>query len=281
MLLMERQVGTGKPVKATTLPLFIGPWIGEFGHELMFAGMARHAAVGRQHVIACSRPTSAAVYRDFVDEFVPHDIDCEGMITTATHGTHMPPALLMRYVPPGIERFVPREYHGSKDVLWHLYGRRRGGYAGAVVVHARYRPHVAARNWSQRNWNRLARRIFREGLAKRVICIGLRKHAMTAEGAVDMRDAPLEVQMDVLASAEFAIGPSSGPMHLASLCGCPHLVWCGGAATEWRRTCKRYKSEWNPFGTLAHAHPCASWQPHLETVWGWLGALLDEIATGK
>ena len=270
-------------VMATSGTLFIGPWFGELGHEIMFVGMARHAAKDYPRVIACSRPASAPLYKDFVHEFVPHDVECEGVIAGATAATRPSAKLVVRYVPSAAERFVPREYHGQTPTLWHSYGRHNKAYAGAVVIHARNRPHCPERNWSQRNWNKLARQMFREGVAERVICIGLREHALTVEGAKDMRDAPLNTQMDVLASAKFIIGPSSGPMHLATLCrgkrklGCPQLVWCGGAATERDRTYRRYVSEWNPFGTLAHAHRYGSWQPTVEIVLGWLTAFLSKL----
>jgi len=250
--------------------VFVGPWIGEFGHELMFVGAARAQAVGGRRVIACSRPGSAALYADFAAEFVPHAIECEGMCAGATAATAPPARLLERYVPPRAERFGGCEYRVGMAATWHKYGRRRNEYADAVVIHARSRPHVPMRNWSQRNWNTLARRMVREGVAKRIICVGLRRHALTVEGALDMRDAPLAKQMDVLASARWAVGPSSGPLHLASHCGCPHLAWCGGGPAERNCTHRRYLSEWNPLDTPVHAHRYASWQPTVETVWGWV-----------
>ena len=280
---MEMCLETGNLVNARARLLFVGPWIGELGHELGFVAMARHAAKDHHRVIACSRPASAPLYEDFVDEFVPHDIKCEGVIASATAATRPSAKLLVRYVPSDAQQFVPREYHGRSKTIWHRYGRHKKAYAGAVVIHARNRPHVPERNWSQRNWNKLARRLVREGVAKRLICIGLSEHALTVEGAMDMRDTTLDVQMDVLASARFIIGPSSGPVHLATLCcgnrkeGCPQLTWCGGAAGERDRTRRRYISEWNPFRTLAHAQRHASWQPTFEKVWAWVTAFVKEL----
>ena len=280
--------------------LFIGPYFGEFGHELGFAGMARYrarrpvpdaaeyeratrsreavqapSAYGK--VIVCTRPARHALYADFATEFQPHSIECEGVIASATAATAPSPKLVARYVPSDAQRFAPVEYKGSPDALWHKYGRRRNEYADAVVIHARSRPHCPERNWSQRNWNTLARRMFREGVAKRIICVGLRRHALAVEGALDMRDAPLATTMDVLASARWAVGPSSGPLHLATFCGCPVLVWCGGGASERDRTRKRYIVEWNPFKTFVHAHRHASWQPSLDLAWTWTAAFVQEL----
>jgi SAM-dependent methyltransferase len=57
--------------------------------------------------------------------------------------------------------------------------------------------------------------------------------------------------MDMMAASKLVIGPSSGPMHLASLCKTPHLVWTG---KQWSSTIKafndeRYTWKWNPFRT--------------------------------
>lgn len=258
--------------------LFVGPWIGELGHEIMFVGLARAAAEHCEYVVACSRSSSAPLYADFASEFVPHGIECEGMIAVATRDSHVHPDTVARYVPAGMRRMAGREYVGHGSARWVRYGRACPQHEGAVVIHARSRPHVPERNWPQRNWNRLARRVRGRGVAERLTCIGLKKHALLVEGCRDMRDAPLDAQMDVLASAAFAIGPSSGPMHLASHCGCPHVVWCGGAKFEREKTRARYVSDWNPFDTPAHAHLYGSWQPSLETVWGWVAAFAATLA---
>ena len=92
-----------------------------------------------------------------------------------------------------------------------------------------------------------------------------------------MRRARLGQQMDLLASARLCVGPSSGPMHLASLCGCTHLVWCGGPKGEWKRTRAHYLKSWNPHGTAVRAYAHGSWQPKLEKVRDWTAAFLKEL----
>lgn len=68
-----------------------------------------------------------------------------------------------------------------------------------------------------------------------------------AGAEVDLRGAGLEAQCDFLRSAKVAVGPSSGTMHLASLCGCPHVTFTDGHANVKRR----YLATWNPFGASA------------------------------
>ena len=62
---------------------------------------------------------------------------------------------------------------------------------------------------------------------------------------IDLRGADLEYQCDLLRCAKVAVGPSSGTMHLASLCECPHVTFTDGHANVKRR----YLSTWSPFGT--------------------------------
>lgn len=262
-----------------TQPVFFGPWIGEFGHEVMAVGPMRFQSRMYPRVIACSRPGSAALYADFADEFIAHDMDCVGMCAGATSGTHPKHEELMRWVPPEAERKPPMEYRASHDAEWFRYGTARSEYEDALVIHARWRQrHHTERNWPPGLWNRLARTLFRRGLADRLICIGQSGSALAVEGALDMRDAPLEQQMDVLASARFAMGPSSGPLHLAQHCGCPVLVWCGGGKQERHETQSRYERGWNPHAVPTHAHRYASWQPGFDTVWGWTQDFMDYLS---
>ena len=257
--------------------LFLGPWYGEFGHELLWVGMARAESRPYETVVACSRPGSAALYADFADEFIPHGIRCQSVIADATAATRPSRAEVESLITPCDRRFLPCEYHGRGEVEWRRYGTQGKREPGLCVVHARQRSHVPERNWPAREWNRLARWMFRGGLIKRLVCVGLRDHARMVEGARDMRGAPLAEQMDVCAAAEFGIGPSSGPMHLMEHCGTPVVVWCGGGASERKRTQRRYISEWNPFRVFAHVHQHASWQPGLNTVKGWVETFVAEL----
>ena len=246
--------------------LFVGPWYGEFGHEIMFVAMARAEAKKYSRTIACSYPSSAALYADFADEFVPHRFRCCGVVATATAETQPSASELACLVPPGCTRWPGVEHRGDRATVCHRYGKRRPEYEGVVVVHARNRPHVAARNWPARLWHKLAREMYRERICTQIICVGLREHAFAVEGALDLRSAPLEQQMDAMASARFAVGPSSGPMHLAQHCGCPVVVWCGGGSVERARTQARYVKNWNPFGAPGRIFQYAGWQPTYERV---------------
>jgi hypothetical protein len=49
---------------------------------------------------------------------------------------------------------------------------------------------------------------------------------------------------DVLRNTKCIFGPSSGPIHLSSLCGCPHVVW-----GDQSKSLNRHYTNWNPLGT--------------------------------
>lgn len=67
-----------------------------------------------------------------------------------------------------------------------------------------------------------------------------------------------------------AVGSSTGPLHLASQCGTPHVVWGGG----WEDVRKRYLVKWNRLGTLCR-HIGSAWVPELPK----LERALDEVIT--
>lgn len=83
-----------------------------------------------------------------------------------------------------------------------------------------------------------------------------------------------------LSAARLAIGASTGGLHLASICGCPHYVWGSGAESRWTRMAmtnrQRYETVWNPLGT-----PCQydeiGWQPGVEHVVNAANAALVRI----
>lgn len=257
--------------------IFFGPFFGEFGHELMWAAVCRQQAEGKRRIIVSSRPAMAPLYADFMTQFIPHSFSCEGTCADATKETRPSAAAVRALCPPEVQRIQPRMYQHVERATFKKYGVKKPEYDRAVVLHARNRPHVRMRNWPAANWNRLARWLLDRVKIPRLICIGSKEAALPIEGALDMRGADLQEQMNVLASARCCIGPSSGPMHLAQHCGCPVLVWCGGGPAERSETHRRYVTDWNPFGTFAHAYEYASWQPPYHTVHTWTYKFLEAL----
>ena len=70
----------------------------------------------------------------------------------------------------------------------------------------------------------------------------------------------LKELVGIFSNAKLIAGPSSGPMHLASLCGATHLVW----STEYNRV--RYERDWNPFKTPVIFHNEGGWNPNIDNI---------------
>ena len=56
-------------------------------------------------------------------------------------------------------------------------------------------------------------------------------------------------------NSKIIVGPSSGPMHLATLSGLKHLVW----TTDFNIS--RYTKDWNPFNTDVTLYTEEGWNP--------------------
>lgn len=240
--------------------LFCGPWAYEFGHEVLWAGVVRALADARPDVTVCSFPESRALYADTAARFIGHE-----HARRYPPWDHTPEALpeLEGMVPDGSERMLRISLgtaEGNEAIRrgrYVRYGRERSEWIGAAVLHVRHKARRPYRNWPDESWRGLVREIGRP-----CICIGLPEAARAVPGTIDLRGADLQAQMDALRSAAVAVGPSSGPMHLASMCGCPHVTWAGGVEAGY--TAKRYREWWNPLGT-----PCEiirSWRPALAPV---------------
>lgn len=263
--------------------LFAGPYYGEFGHEVLGTGLLRASARRYAEVIVCSRASRRALYADIATEFRPHAIDCIGKANRATDETAPSPNIVESYIEKGCDHFLmpdcgypPTEARIRTDGIYRAFGTEKPKWRGALVFHARNRPHQTDRNWPMKDWSRLARWALGQGIAKRIVCVGTREQARLIEGCEDMRGSPLATQMDIAASALCAVGPSSGWMHLASLCRCPHLTWVGGKEHVYVR--RRYVDRWNPLRTPARVLPERTWQPEFGAVRDALADFVKEAA---
>ena len=86
---------------------------------------------------------------------------------------------------------------------------------------------------------------------------------------VETYATPMSQAIVQLSRARLAAGASTGGLHLASLCRCPHLVWGSGAEVRWTRmgitNRQRYETLWNPLGTACEYGECG-WQPDVAYV---------------
>ena len=144
------------------------------------------------------------------------------------------------------------------------YGEKRDECTYDLVIHAR-----ACTKYGQRSWNYHPRRyekILKRLNLNRVCCVGTQAHYIA--GTEDLRNIPLKKLCDILASSRLCIGTSSGLMHLASMCGCPHIVFTWD---KWQKSINgtnkdRYKKIWNPFKTPCKVLDQHNWQPPVGVV---------------
>jgi hypothetical protein len=244
--------------------------LGEFGWELMsWQGRVRQYADEYDKVIVCTTAGLEPLYRDFTDEFLVHSVpllrDCfekravydkpawkayrdsiDAQIAQLENDGHTVKYLPAKhYISTIRQRFVK---------FGDAAAARDRGDEYDIVIHARNKEsneaYYRVYNWPQERWNLLVKQLKARKL--KVAAIGTKEAALLPVGADDLRGIDLQRTMDVLAAAKLAVGPSSGPMHLASLCKTPHLVWTG---TKWSSTIRafnneRYEWKWNPFRTF-------------------------------
>ena len=129
----------------------------------------------------------------------------------------------------------------------------------AALFHARAVKRFPFKNWPVEKWEILAKEF------RGAVSIGS-KDDLHIPGTQDARGLSLSELMDLIASSSIVIGQSSGVMHLASMCGTPHLVWGDNKTYFNEHLEKRYKETWNPFNTPVTWIPCDNWNPEPEQI---------------
>ena len=208
-----------------------GPWVGEFGWELFcWQAQLRHRFERAQglEVICYTRPGHGLLYEDFaqVRYFEP--------------GSYADTWKWVTKEPPAFE--FPAQDISRKPGKFIRFGKASEEKSYDFLFHARERWHNRpSDNWLRSNWYELA-----EKLPGKKACVGTFRQAAALSGCDDLRGVPLAELADYLASSSVIVGPTSGPMHFATLCGCPQVVW-----SAYPRSRQRYEKLWNPFAVQA------------------------------
>jgi len=238
------------------------PWVGEFGHELFgWQGYLRKYSQDYDKVVVACRPGRELLYADFADEIISYD---PGGTETDMHRLRDAKEDLSDfYINRGYSGIVLRAIGVYNPLLQKFikFGTASTKEHRDIVIHARSTSKCGTsyRNWGYDLWERFVR-AFPD---KRIACIGTVSESLGISQTENLRGISLEWLADILASSTVCVGPSSGPMHFASLCGCPHVVWADNRVAVIDNR-KRYEVEWNPFRT-----PVAfieDWQPPVELV---------------
>jgi hypothetical protein len=257
--------------------LLAGPWIGEFGWEIMkWVPFVRKFAKDNKFdkVYIMTRETSFPLYRDFADEFIKHETYGDTKLFVCNNQSPKVPKDLIEILKPS-HCLIPS--HGSMLAPENMYSYVRYGFKRAemrkdILVHARATGKTRShhKNWSRENWESLVEMC--EKANRKISFIGDSKASYFVKRCEDLRDISLNNLMDTMKSSNLCIGPSSGPMHLASLCECPHIVW--GDNREWNsgnvksNLKDRYYNLWNPFNTFCRYISERNWNPEPSEIFG-------------
>lgn len=254
---------------STDNTLFAGPWIGEFGWELFcWQGYLRARSHEFDRVIIASRPAMEPLYADFCDEFIPYVPQGLSVSGYKNLGHAEWPDLsdqrdFKEYISGkfyiGFNRDNPSR--SSKAFLnqdFFKYGTPTPTLTYDIVLHIRQtdKKNSGWRNgWELDVWQDFLAELQKTGSYK-VCCIGDPGNAGVLDGCEDQRGLPMNELFNLLAGSRVLAGPSSGPMHLGSLCGCPHVVWSGEHANQ-----AKYEKFWNPFSTPVEYIHDEAWKP--------------------
>jgi len=254
--LAEKLAGALADLKIRFFPrrvLVAGPYVGEFGHELMDWQPWVRAQVGRYaevHVITypgrdCLYPGCRVHAHEVALEtagykhgrFAPaqleqmahakaaelglrhYDLMTAQNVCTTYHQRFLLPAkfeLLGR--PPAADQI--------RDVAFHFRQVKKEGPD-------------QSRNYHLESCDQVAEFCRQQKL--RCFCVGHPRYSYCPPGVEDRRAEDLAVSVAAIRSARLLAGELSGPMHLAQLAGTPIVIWADG---QWRLdNCER----WNVF----------------------------------
>ena len=246
--------------------LLIGAFVGEIGWEVVtWVPYCRFMSKRFDKTVVVCKPGHEYLYADFCTSFELFDKKGKpDRWLLNGKQVKMPAEIIAKY--PDAKIKTPNEARcNAKDKRAFIkYGTKKDECAYDLVIHAR-----ACAKYDQGHWNWPVQR-YEMLLARikpvKVCCIGT--NAFYVPGTDNNMNIPLSDVCDILASSKLCIGTSSGAMHLASLCGCSHVVF---SSNKWQKSIggtnkDRYEKIWNPLNTPVKVIDGKSWCPPVDTV---------------
>lgn len=255
---------------------YIAPFYGEFGWEV--ALWVPHLRYLRKHVdfysdwtVFCL-PGHKGLYTDLnhavVTEVEPPNItriDCQNVWISgaAVRGYADEIYRLVRKRVGKANIYSPLDMRPEWDpvptmkrLLYRNYVPDRAAIKGCVGFHARdCEDKQPERNWDEFKWCDLTAEVRPQW----AIWFGAKNAAMNGDG-IDYRGQILSNVTQKMAQCEMLVGPSSGPLHLANMCGVPVVWWSSNA-----KDVPRYGQVWNPF-ECPNVQASGSWDPSVAEV---------------
>ncbi len=263
--------------------LVAGPYMGEFGHELMEWQAWVRAQVPRyREVHVITFPGRDALYpgchvhaHDFLLEkagyhhgrFTPAQLKSMAMEKAEKLGLkdydiltaqHLCTRYHMRYILPAkfeLLRKPPLE-GGLRDLAFHFRWVKKEGPD-------------QTRNYPLELCDQVAALCRERGYS--VCCIGHPRYSYCPPGVEDLRSEDLDASITAISSVRLLAGELSGPMHLAQLCGVPILIWADG---QWRLDTCDY---WNVFHVPTFIVANDTHRPEVARVVGKIDSALREL----
>ena len=252
--------------------LLIGPWIGEFGWELFcWQGHIRRISKNYKKVVVISRPGHKFLYQDFCDEFIEFKtplnavVDswrCSGidnnkirnLTKNIRHDVKLSPVNI-GFLIFGDGRMQLSENFKNQEFIKYKSNSLEKHFD--ILIHPRNRKVGNLRNWNKDKWEILVNKLSND---YKIATIGTNE-SIHIEGTEDLRNISIEDTVSVMNRTKLVVGPSSGPMHLASLSGAPHLVWSEAYNKN------RYLIAWNPFKTPVVFYDKENWNPSVNNIY--------------
>jgi len=256
--------------------LLAGPWQGEFGWELMrWNPHIRCMAKEFNKIIVAIQHGHEALYKDFATGFIyiPRGKHTDGWKNKNTEPKFSQSDIdgfsslfgkdqLSIVEPNRLSCFE------TKQIEYKQFGAKSEKRFD-ILIHARCttKTKSANRNWSIAKWVSVADHFRRLGYT--IASVGVKTQAIRIAKTENLLDYPLSDLMNVMANSRLIVGPSSGPMHLATLCGCPQLVWTDKKkwmSLGFNTNRYRYEKLWNPFNVKTCILDRCNWQPQVNEV---------------
>ncbi len=258
--------------------LFAGPWLGEFGWELLnWQSFLRWLSPQYKKIIVSCRKGNESLYADFCGDFIPHNIqgtaECNKALDIVNPEEYQ---RVMSQITDDMDHLPTVGW--QPDIRKHFieYGSINEDLKTDILFHPRGRNFGSDRNWSKEKWEQLLKKLQDSNL--NLGCIGLSSATLDLfSNFGDYRNRDLSFTMDLLASTKLLIGPSSGPMHLASLCKTPHLVWTDTKKYARGRTNRqKYEYWWNPHKTTCKVVDSFGFDPPVEAIYAEILKFLEK-----
>ena len=263
--------------------LFAGPFVGEFGYELMqWQGFVRARRPNYKQVHVLTYPGRDYLYEGCKVHY--HDVDLK---TAGYWYGRLSPAQARKMATAKAAEIGLKDYdifdtsllctRYHKILFWRQEFRLLEeppmvAKPYGVIFHFRSVQKEGpdgSKNYTPTLADELVGRCRDRGLS--VACFGHPAYAYCPAGCVDLRRSDLRESVAAISSARLAVGEASGGMHLANICGKPTLIWGDG---QWRID---PALRWNPFRVPIYVLTITTWQPTPEQVCDFIVKSLDDL----